>query len=1254
MNFKNFTKMNQVVKAAKFELVPCGATRDFLELHNVIESDTTRKNSISLVKEITDDFIRKYLSTFKNADYDWNSLEKLTGAPEYRSASEKVKEVIAADVTKKFAAYINEFAQSNEITNSISWPSADFIETLLPIYVAKSNDFNNAKYTDALKSLEKASTALFRHHFVRYNLMLSGTKHGSVAERVYENFNIFLYNKALFEKYEECLALNGDYSYMFSNADNMNTFVSQTGIDKYNTAIGAEYNESGECITEGLNQIVNKYNQNHPDSKIPLFKQMYKQILIESASAFDVAFIDNEHDFKEKLNCFHTLSLDIVKDAGEFIGAVKKENSLQNIYVTVACKRDISNSICGEWNYVDNIQTLTLSDNIRQKYLTDKGKAKASLTQKDEAEIRREVNTKALSIAELNKMLSENGFAGAQHYFACLYEKYCDELKESYKRMANSNFWNKEVKPQWEENKFIQGYIDSALAIANIVQNFVTDITRVDCDVTMAEQVDKLQAERKELNKLYNMIRNYLTKKPEQDAKKKSAQLMFGRPNHLVQAWQNKQAGKFGNPDAAILEYDGKFYYMVSAAEKQKLAIPIVERVGKKIGVEYYNYLSTKKNVKLSMALPRQTFASKKALELYKAAKYDDEEFEIPVGNSFMTVSKRLYNDYATKTFRQDSMAKNALINYAKDFIMKDNAFKEYDFSSLKDANEYLSYGEFCDAVDAIAFKVEGKYISKAAVDAGVNEGRLYLFLIKNQDMYKPREKCKDKTALRFRAVIERIFDGDNSIILNNAPQIVYRPAVIEKRDVHPVESVLVNKLTSDGHKIPEEEYREIYEYYNGRCATLSESAAAYINRVITKKSDFSHIKDAHYTREMFTITITYTINKGVASPVSGYELNKRVLENMKADGYNVMAVIRGTDNLLYYRINKQDGTEIKSGDLNTVGGVNYLERLNLLGSERHERQKNWDYKMEDKVAKTKDQYLSQICNEIAKIAIENNAVIIVDLLSMKAKSKAPGFDDKVYAKFEERLVRTLSDYCNTAIPDKEPGGVINPIQLATADNLKGYQNGIVFFVSTAMTRNICPDTGFVNILSTRNICTLSAKRKCLESMNAIRFNKDCELFEFEFSFDKIGSYFTQDKIPTNINKIWTIKTTGTRKNYDIQKHRYDVVSTETLTECLSDEKDALDKNGVIDAAKLSNKAVNIFYSVFSAYLNGYGRNEQGVSVYISPITGWSNIGKISYDAMTTEVVLRKGNVMIAKLLEGKKGSEAVVITNEWYDILTM
>ena len=1242
MNLSEFTRLSPLIKSVRFELEPCGRTREYLDIHNVLSSDIERKQNVEVVNRISDCFIREFIEGL-SGNYDWDKLLAVYNLPEYKGEADKMKEQIARDINGQFMEYLHSYAKEHGISCKILFPGASYIEDILPMYASMSSEFSAPDYEQIFNSLRKTSSMLFVGTYTRYTHILFGSKRMSIAGRMLENFTIAVGNKAIYDKYNDIVKFD-ECAELLSDINCMNECMSQRQIDTYNDLIGGVYNSEGIKIKKGINECINEYNQCNPDSQVPLMRKLYKQILTDREPAYHIGTIESRTEFDEILDelkergnkCFDELSVIIAKLAGEYDG--------NNVYISCKARREISEKLCGSWNYIDGVLEQAEILRIREEYYNAKGKIKTKLTQKEEKKVHSDVAMHISSMSEIDAILSDVGTSSVAAYVSDMFDDLVRRRDTAYNDVMKCTFWHSDKKPQWAENESIQRYIGCIIEAASMVPLFIVDAAVVEADVDMRERIENLDDVRHSIIRLYNLIRNYLTQKTDEEAKKKSTVLMFGRSAHLNQSWITSTEGRFGNLDAAILEADGRYYYMVSGATKQKLNIPMLEVSDIVEGAEYYNCLYTKTNGHLAMMLPKCTFASKPAKGQYELHEYD-ELFDIPVGSTTMSVSKKMYDDYNAKIFRSDKDARNALINYAKDFISKYDSYMYYDFSGLKPTEEYSSYGEFCDEVDSITFRTERRFIERSLIDKAVNNGSVYLFMIKNQDMYKADGRCKDKTSLRFRAIIDSMCSGDTSIIINNSPLIQYRPAVIEPKITHPVGSILVNKLTSDGAKIPEEIYHELYEYYNNRIDRLSDAAVSYKDKAVVKRADFDHIRARHYGREMFTITLSYTINKGVTSATTGYGMNRYVNERLKTQGYNILTVIRGVDNLLYYYLSDADGNRISGGNLNCVGNVNYKERLKALGTERVEKQRKWNYSM-DKVASVKEAYLNEVCRVIVSFAIENNAVIVVDQINGNSKNRAAAFDDNVYNKFETKLIAALSDCANINIPATQEGGIINPYQLAST-GIKGCQNGIAFFVFNMMTRNICPDTGFVNVYDYK-ACTLAAKKACLEQMK-IYYDKEIGEFRYEFSFGRIGNYFRGDA-PRTIDKVWSIRTHLTRYVYDAAAHSYkELNGTTLLLDYAARNQISLDR--AIDVTELDNEGIRLLYEVFVSYVNGFVYRDSG-SYYISPVTGWCSIGS-DYDELTAHYTAVKAGIMIKRILGEATGKDAVVTGSQWYDILT-
>lgn len=1254
MNFEKYIKNNKIVKASTFELVPVGRTREFIEKHNTLQEDAVRKENAGIVKIIADAFIKDFLKEFGHGiSYDWNKLYAIVTmgtTDEIKSESEKFKELIAKEATKALNDYINFFLKANGYNEKvIKRDTSDFVDVALDMYCYVNKEFDKPLYHDAIKSMCGAFSSLFKKYNISYEKIIGGTKAGSIAFRTYENYNTFCLNKKTVER---ILTVFPDLviDEMFVNTDDTSFCMSQEGIDKYNSFIGDLYNADGELIRRGINFKINEWNQNNKDKKerLPLLIKMKKQILGDAQKSFTVDTISTKQEFVEMMEKIRSLDASVTEETRKIVSNLKNGYYInKSVFVTRAGCANLAHKFA-KWNCFEVIKKEAMEDKIKADFFAEKGRVKKALTQKDEKEVEKALSNMTCSIAELNDMAGTQTSQTMETIIFGMFEKAVSKKEEAYRELKQLSMWETDNKPTYNDNEFIQKYLDAVLNVCHITKLFCINDSALEMDMVFVEDVDNISASKKDIVKGYNMVRNYLTKKNENEAKAKRIQLCFGRPAHFEQKWDNKQAGKFGNVDAGLIEYNGLYYFIVPASKTtRKLNFPLSDMPHEG---ENYNYLSTKKTSGLVKCLPKMTF---KSAEAYRHYETTDSEFDIPVGDLTITVSKKMFDDYNNKTFRESKEELVKLIDFGKEFIAKSPIYTPYDFSGLKPSEEYANYNDFCNEVDSIAFRVNRLYVSKKLVDEAVEDGNLYMFMINSQDMYKSHDKKQNITSKRFNAIMNAMFTADNTIIINNAPTNYYRPAIIEAEDKHPVGSMLVNKLTTDGKTIPSEIYLELCAFYNGKKNTLSPQASAYNEKVSVKKSTFAHIKDKHYTEEKFSITSTYTINKSLTKATSVYELNEQVKEDIRNNGCNVMSIIRGIDNLLYYCIVDENGNKIEAGNLNAVGGADFYEKLTVLSSQRYIDAKNWKY--EKKVAELKDTYLGQVCRKIVKIALENNAVISIDKISENIKNKYSAFDNRVYKKFEAKLTSALANYYNTELADNEVGGSLNPLQLAVegADTM---QNGILFHVSETSIRNICMASGYINLLNTFNITTIKQKLQFLNNISRIYYDETKDVFVFEFTWEKLGCSLKNDEIKlyNGMDKVWKVNTrlTRYRKNRETKKYE-EVDGTQTLKNMIREHHpDMIDKD--IDVTKLSSQEIQTVYEIFTLYANGYlpKLNADDESGYISPVTDWSNIGTMSYDEMTAYQLARKTLLTINKIKQGLDNKQLVVYRTEWLNSL--
>lgn len=306
------------------------------------------------------------------------------------------------------------------------------------------------------------------------------------------------------------------------------------------------------------------------------------------------------------------------------------------------------------------------------------------------------------------------------------------------------------------------------------------------------------------------------------------------------------------------------------------------------------------------------------------------------------------------------------------------------------------------------------------------------------------------------------------------------------------------------------------------------------LNSKANSEFKYSLYKDKRFTRDQMTFHLSMVQNYKVASNGSKEQLNAAVREyicNTK-EKFNIIGIDRGERNLLYVTLMKQDGTIIRQKSLNIIVDEQHNIRTDyhqlLKEKEDNIKKQKEDWDEIDKISYLKEGYLSQAVHDIAKMAVENKAIIVMEKLSEGFKSTRQKYLSNVYQLFEKMLVRKLSFYTDKTIDRNAPGGILNALQLVATDSVElnkpnndVVQNGIIFYVPAWMTSKIDPVTGFANLFNL-SISKLSDAREIVSKFSKIGYDYKKNEFAFSFDYQKFG--ITVDSVNN-----WTIGTHGSR-----------------------------------------------------------------------------------------------------------------------------
>ena len=227
--------------------------------------------------------------------------------------------------------------------------------------------------------------------------------------------------------------------------------------------------------------------------------------------------------------------------------------------------------------------------------------------------------------------------------------------------------------------------------------------------------------------------------------------------------------------------------------------------------------------------------------------------------------------------------------------------------------------------------------------------------------------------------------------------------------------------------------------------------------------------------------------------------------------------------------------------------------------------------------------------------------------------------DNQVYKIFETKLENRLLDYRRKDIASGEVGSISKPMQLGKSNGTKSMQNGILFHMNSAYTKNICPETGFVNLFNLSSTNTISSQREFLEAFDTIEVHGDLICFHFDYKNFKVN-----EKIKVKeLNKTnWTVIVGKPRTVFNREVKAYEYVEYPAREFICS-----LNGDTTINVSDLDNKQVRSLFELFKTtifYTTVKKCNKVSQEYYTSPVTEYDDT------TMTPSMVLTK---MLAKKL---------------------
>ncbi len=1127
--FESLTNCQSLQKTLRFKLIPQGRTMEYIEQGKFLDRDKKRHEDSQKVKEYIDEMQRDFIGrALENTEVTgWDDLEKaLNQTPKEKSqALKKQREKLS----KCFEA-------QGDIYKEFKKGGTNFVKKILPNWMREQG------YTDEdLQVVEafKSMTGYFDTFMTnRANMYLLGGEATSVFTRaIDDNFQRFLTNKNKLNNVlkavpslKECSGFSSD----LLDANCYNKYLSPNGITKYNEYIGQ------------LNSVLNEAKQNKQiDKKVKLF-ELYKQILCEGESSFFIPEkIENDAELVTCIQKVKVLLGICNKDRNEADESLV--NSLQNaihlldtdnqkIVIEKKNIRFLSKILCENGSLLES----AVIECMREKegpYSNSKG----DLIKKWE-----DNKIKTATLAEIidsycrtNSEQIETGATVLDYFNARLNEvkrdeKDCFSICELYRTSDE-----KKILGSNEHIEIIKTYLDKIKELEKLARIFEVksdDVTANDFYVCL----DGVLKSFKEFDKIYDQIRNYVTQKPFSQEK---IILKFDYGT-LCDGWDiNKE-----KDNHAVLLKKGNLYYLGITA-KDCLDLNELDEDN---GADYYEKLIYKLVPGSIKMLPKVFFA-KSRIE---------------------SISSDLVQIKESKSFNEDPEDLQKYIAFYISEIKNQtcNNWDEWFNFNFKKPSEYVNFKDFCDDVDKQAYSMSFKKIPTNKINALVDGGKLFLFQLYNKDFSKYSTGAKNLHTLYWEQLFsERNFRDGFPFKLNGEASIYFRKASIENPFIHKSGDVLVNKTyldkNGDRQTISDETYKAICEIENGIKKTndFSAEVVTEISQISDKleKHEATHdiIKDKRYTVDHFQFHVPITINR---CP-SGININQEVLKIVKdSDEVTFLGIDRGERHLLYLTLIDKQGKILFQKSLNLVSSkagkeetqVDYRSKLDVKEKGRSKARQSW--KNIENIKDLKQGYLSQVVHEIAKIIVENNAVVVMEDLNMGFKRGRTKVEKQVYQKFEKQLIDKLEYLAfkpTAGIDVFSNGGIAKGYQLAPKfDSFAklGKQHGIIFYVGAWNTSHVDPVTGFMNLF----VYPKNGKWGDFFSRFAsIKFDADNDYFVFDFDYSKFNVRCK------DYRKTWSMCSFGSERLYNWKNsmHKFET-KTINVTE---DIKQLLDSYGI-------------------------------------------------------------------------------------------
>ena len=908
----------------------------------------------------------------------------------------------------------------------------------------------------------------------------------------------------------------------FFAVSHFNNCLTQQQIDEYNRIIG------------NFNLIVNLYNQAKRQEdksfrKLDEFTTLFKQIGSDKKKNFATKLLaDRECDLTPEmrksegiltaqsliyaLNAAGHKYFEANEDSKDtvvtFINFLKSCENWEGIYWSKSAINNISISYLSNWH--------SLIDRLKDK------KACATYDKKREEPIQLR---EAIELSELfealdeekseyvfkDKFISKNLIDLSKTPSENLIYLICTEMEENIMKFLHLSEsvvqlekYRQDIKDNSEaENdpiiQLIKEWFDYAHNVIKMVKFFAvrsskikghpanTDVERMLNNILRNEDIDWWG--------WYDLMRNYLTQKPQDKAKDNKLKLNFGKPNLLEGFPDSNSKSDNGTQYGGYIfrkkhPVCDEYEYYLGISKKAKLfrchlkdEVEICDRSDferldyyqMKSTTPYPNEYSSKKivlqEIVKKLTIPQNSDEEKESRAINKS----DAKGVTPT-----ELIKRISKSNSFKWILENKEFLKEVDNIITLLIENCHSFIRVEALTKLNKSEYNGPEGLIKLIDDLSSITKKNkifdyfHISKKEFDAH-NGKDLFLFKISNKDLsycetYAKglrKEKTTQKENLHtlyFRALMHE--EGYGDFVDIGKGSIYFREKSLFYDE----------KTIKHGHHVQE----------------------------LKDKFNYPIISNKRFSENKYLLHLSVFLNYKADTKDFNNAINCGIQE---ISDIHFIGVDRGEKHLVYTCQIDKNCNIIECKHYDVINGTNYVDKLDDIAKLRTKQLQNWQQK--NSIKNLKEGYISHVVHRLTESIIKDasgninpHAYIVLEDLNTEMKRSRQRFEKQVYQNLETALAKKLNFVVDKTAKEGELGHVSKALQLTPAlktyDDIRGKkQFGVMLYTRANYTSITDPSTGWRQTIYLKNGSDEEIKNQILERFTDIGFDGEDYFFEY-------------------------------------------------------------------------------------------------------------------------------------------------------------